>query len=137
MSFLVHVKDGQFAVSSGRNTYHGKGLSRFDARPGDSSRLVIAVRDGDETAWHFGPGGIFDLCWHVGRIQQAMVIRCDDWNGACGTIVFEGVSHDGVPTQVIWTPDFDLTGWYDRHGGHGDPRVFHNTNQLSQDCGFY
>ncbi|CUH66174.1 hypothetical protein TG4357_02283 [Thalassovita gelatinovora] len=137
MSFLVYAKDGQFGISSGPNLTHAPGLSRFDTRPGNSTRLIIAVRDGDEMAWHFGPGGIFELCWHVGRIQQAMVIRCDDCNGRCGTIVFEGTNHDGNATRVIWTPDFDLTGWYDDHGKSGQPRFFHTSSRPSQDCGFY
>jgi len=110
--------DNEFAVSTGSNVGTTGNTSTFDNPPQGSKDLVITSLAGDDDPLLFELGDTYDVTWGGqgggGTILNAVVIRSDpapDGNGG-GVIVLEGTDDQGNPAQVVWTPGFDLEGWY-------------------------
>ena len=58
-------------------------------------------------------------------IEDAVVVRSDAAPGQGGVIVFEGTDENGDPAQIVWTPDFDLEGWYwDNYNPSAEPGFY-------------
>jgi hypothetical protein len=116
MSFTIAATDNQFAVSTGSNVDTTANSSTFDNPPTGSKDLLITTKEGDPDPRLFEIGDTYDVSWGGqvggGIIQDAVVVRSDAAPSEGGVVVFEGVDENGDLAQVIWTPDFDLEGWY-------------------------
>ncbi|WP_050931386.1 Hint domain-containing protein [Aestuariivita boseongensis] len=118
MTVLFYALDNEFAAATGSNVNAYGTSSIFDYPPNSSMDLVIEVQEGDTDFRLFEIGDTYSVSWGGsgggGSIQDAVVIRSDlapDGSGG-GIIVFEGVDDTGSTAQIIWTPGFDLEGWY-------------------------
>ncbi|GAB5447091.1 Hint domain-containing protein [Gymnodinialimonas sp.] len=128
--------DSSFATASGSNIGAQDGLSYFDDPPSSSTNLSISSNAGDPDPYTFEPGETYDISWSGdggGQIEDATVIRSDDWGGEQGIVVFEGTnSITGELFQIVWTPNFDLQQWYDNSGaGPGQPAGFYTSDRSS------
>lgn len=119
MTLIFYGIDNEFAVASGANVGTEPNQSTFDNPPQGSKDLIVTVRDGDDDPRLFEIGDTYDVNWGGqlggGTMLNAVVVRSDlapDGDGTSGIIVFEGVDDQGNIAQVIWTPGFDLEGWY-------------------------
>ncbi|MDQ7070418.1 MAG: Hint domain-containing protein [Rhodobacterales bacterium] len=134
MVFSISANDGEFSLSTGGNVNSGVGTSGFDGAPADSVNLVITTVEGDNDPRLFEVGDAYDLSWGNDpggfSIDNAVVIRSDSTpTGVGGGIVFEGLDASGALVQVIWTPDFDLTGWYADATAGGGTAGFYTSDQ--------
>lgn len=133
-SFTIQGVDNEFAVSTGDNVGVGENSSTFDNPPNGSKDLLITTKDGDPDPRLFEIGDIYEVAWGGqgggGVITDAAVVRSDAAPGDGGIIVFEGLDSDGNVAQVIWTPDFDLEGWYaDNYNPSAEPQFYTNDTQ--------
>lgn len=117
MGFTITAQDSQFAVASGANLNIVPGSSQFDTPPVDVTDLSITTLDADPDPRLFEIGDTYDLSFRdqfgtLHTISGASVTRSDS-AGAGGVIVFDGQDQLGDTYHLIWTPDFDLQGWYD------------------------
>ncbi|WP_377509228.1 Hint domain-containing protein [Octadecabacter sp. R77987] len=116
MSYTYAPPDHEFAVSTGSNVNSGPGTSTFDNPPTSSTDLFVSTNPGDPTPTIFSIGDTYDVSWGGagggGSIEDAVVIRSDEAPGGGGAIVFEGLDENGDLAQVVWTPEFNLEGWY-------------------------
>lgn len=122
--------DNEFAASTGDNVNVTENTSRFDNPPSGSKDLVVTSNDGDSDPRLFELGETYDVSWGGqgggGFIEDAVVIRSDETpDGQGGIIVFEGTDENGEPAQIIWTPDFDLEGWYKENYNPSDEPQFY------------
>lgn len=116
MSFSFQAEDGQFVTSTGGNATPDARTTRFDGAPEASKGLVITPKAGDTDPRFFEVGDTYDLSWDGGNIADATVVRSDAV-GEDGIVGFSGSDVNGEPALVLWTPDFDLQGWYESVGG--------------------
>ncbi|MCA0871684.1 Hint domain-containing protein [Seohaeicola saemankumensis] len=136
MSTLTfYADDTEFAGATGSNVNVAPGRSVFDNPPSAFLDLTITSNPGDEDPRLFEVGDTYDLNWGGfgggGSIEDAVVVRSDMAPGDGGIIVFEGTNQSGELTQIIWTPDFNLEGWYwDHYNPSADPQ-FHTVDQNS------
>ncbi len=126
--------DNEFAVATGRNVNSGPGRSTFDYPPNGTFNLVVTSHPDDSNPNLFGLGETYSLSWTGngggGTIQEATIIRSDAApGGEGGIIVFEGVTDKGDLVHVVWTPDFDLEGWYWDNFSAGASPGFHTVDQ--------
>lgn len=126
--------DNEFAVASGRNVNSGPGRSTFDYPPNGTFNLVVTSHPDDTNPNLFEVGETYSLSWTGngggGTIQNATIIRSDAAPGGDGgIIVFEGVTDKGELVHVVWTPDFDLEGWYWDHFSARASPGFHTVDQ--------
>ncbi|MGB0660392.1 MAG: Hint domain-containing protein [Mangrovicoccus sp.] len=109
------TNDTEFAIASGSNVYVNASESRFDAEPGQWTGLTVTPKPGDPNPYTVEVGDIYDITWSglsTGELLNAQVVR-SDIAGSGGLIVFEGTdSNDGTLKHVLWTPDYDLQGWW-------------------------
>lgn len=118
MPFTIEGLDTEFAASTGTNVDTSPNSSRFDNPPQGSQDLRITTNAGDNDPRLFELGDTYDITWGGqgggGSIEDAVVIRSDPSpdGGTTGIVVFSGVDENGDPAQIIWTPGFDLEGWY-------------------------
>lgn len=129
MALIYYGIDNEFAVATGSNVGTSPNRSRFDNPPQGSKDLVITVQDGDDDPRLFEIGDTYDVSWGGqgggGTILNAVVVRSDAAPGGGGVIVLEGTDENGDPAQVIWTPGFDLEGWYaDNFNPSNEPEFF-------------
>jgi hypothetical protein len=134
MSFTIAGTDNQFAVSTGSNVDTTANSSTFDNPPSGSKDLLITTNEDDPNPRLFEIGDTYDVSWGGqgggGTIQDAVVVRSDAAPGDGGVVVFEGVDENGDPAQVIWTPDFDLEGWYsDNFNPSNEPQFYTEDTQ--------
>lgn len=143
MPFTFNTVDNEFAVSTGANVDAGPGTSTFDNPPNGSKDLVITTNEGDDDPRLFEIGDTYDVSWGGqiggGTIEDAVVVRSDpapDGTGS-GIIVFEGLDENGDLAQVIWTPGFDLEGWYnDNYNPSAEPQFYTDDTNASYDHRF-
>ncbi|MFY0680762.1 MAG: Hint domain-containing protein [Thalassovita sp.] len=133
MPLTITAEDAEFALSTGRNLYSGRGTSKFDGSPSDSTGLVIRANDGDDEARLFEVGDSYDISWDGGTLGDAVVIRSDGQADKYGIVVFEGRDAEGDLTQVLWTPDFNLDHWYDSNTARGARCSFYNSDKQKYD----
>ncbi len=122
MSRTVYALDTEFAVASGGNVNDGTGTSSFDAPPGATHGLAIDLPDRNRLG--FGAGDRVRLTLGDVPFPDATVIRADRLSGGAPALVFEAIDPQGDPAQVVWTPGFDLAGWYAAKAGDGPAPVF-------------
>ncbi|MEM7490764.1 MAG: Hint domain-containing protein [Pseudomonadota bacterium] len=128
----IYAVDNEFAASTGDNVDTTPNSSTFDNPPNGSKDLVVSSNSGDPNPFQFNLGEAYDVSWGGqgggGSIQDAVVIRSDaapDGGLGGGIIVFEGIDDNGDPAQIIWTPDFDLEGWYnDNYNPSMEPQFY-------------
>ena len=121
--------DNEFAVATGSNVGTTENSSTFDNPPNGSKDLVITSHADDDDPRLFEIGDTYDVSWGGssggGTILNAVVVRSDEAPGGGGIIVLEGVDENGDPAQVIWTPGFDLEGWYnDNYNPSQEPQFY-------------
>ena len=132
--------DNEFALATGSNIGTTANTSTFDGPPSGSTDLVIASLAGDDDPLLFEVGDTYDVSWGGqgggGTMLNAVVIRSDpapDGNGG-GVIVLEGVDENGDPAQVVWTPNFDLEGWYNsNYSASREPQFYTEDRDASYD----
>lgn len=130
MALVFYGVDNEFAAATGDNVDVSPNTSRFDNPPSGSKDLVITAHGDDDDPRLFELGDTYDVSWGGqgggGTILNAVVIRSDPSpDGGGGIIVFEGVDEFGEPAQIIWTPDFDLEGWYnDNYNPSMEPEFY-------------
>lgn len=117
MVLIFYAVDNEFAVSTDGNVGYYIDSSVFDYPPQGSKDLVITSNDGSGDPREFAIGDTYDVSWGGqgggGTILNAVVIRSDAAPGENGGIVvLSGTDENGNPAEIIWTPDFDLEGWY-------------------------
>ncbi|SOB99435.1 Hint domain-containing protein [Rhodobacter maris] len=136
MTLTIYALDNQFAAATGSNVGSGSGTSTFDYPPNSSKDLVIQSQAGDASPYVFSPGDVYTISFGGNggdTIQNATVIRSDyiDYGGDTGyAVVFEGLDSKGELIQLVWTPEFDLEGWYWDNFSGGNPPGFY-TSDLS------
>lgn len=129
MSLSFYGVDEEFAAATGDNVRVTPTSSKFDYPPNSFTNLVITANPDDPDPRLFEIGDTYDLQW-VGTggarsIEDAVVVRSDMAPGGGGIIVFEGLDQNGVITQIIWTPDFDLQQWYwDNYNPSAEPQFY-------------
>lgn len=135
MQLQFYSEGDQFAASTGSNVNNGAGTSTFDYPPTATSDLFITSKDGDPDPRVFEVGDVYEVSWSGmgggATIVDAVVIRSDS-AGDGGAVVFEGVDENGDVAQVVWTPDFDLNGWYFDNFSGGNSPGFYTTDQNSE-----
>ncbi|PTX57072.1 Hint domain-containing protein [Litoreibacter ponti] len=130
MPIVFNGVDNEFAASTGSNVNVTENTSRFDNPPNGSKDLVITSNEGDTDPRLFELGDAYDVSWGGqgggGYMEDAVVIRSDmSPDGVGGIIVFEGTDENGDLAQIIWTPDFDLEGWYnDNYNPSDEPQFY-------------
>ncbi|MFL4471376.1 Hint domain-containing protein [Tateyamaria armeniaca] len=130
MTITYYGLDNEFAASTGDNVDTTENSSTFDNPPQGSKDLVITSNADDDDPRVFELGDTYDVSWGGqgggGSITDAVVVRSDlAPNGEGGIIVFEGVDENGDPAQIIWTPGFDLEGWYsDNYNPSMEPQFY-------------
>lgn len=133
MTKTIYAIDNEFAAATGSNVNALPGQSRFDYPPNGSKDLVITSNSDDDNPFTFELGDTYDITFggHGGTtLADAVVIRSDIVSGGGGpAVVFEGADPNGDLVQVVWTPDFDLEGWYWSNFSGGTPPVF-NTSDM-------
>ena len=112
MSIQIETEDREFVTSTGANASPNSRTTPFDGAPEASTGLVISAQSGDPDPRLFEVGDRYDIRWDGGRIDDAEVVRSDAV-GEGGIVGFSGLDENGDPALVLWTPDFDLQGWYD------------------------
>ncbi|MBL4769297.1 MAG: Hint domain-containing protein [Rhodobacteraceae bacterium] len=117
MALVFYAIDNEFATSTGSNIGAYSNSSIFDYPPQGSKDLVITATSGSGDPRLFDIGDTYDVRWggHSGggTILNAVVVRSDAAPGEDGgIIVLSGTDENGDPAEIIWTPDFDLEGWY-------------------------
>lgn len=127
--------DNEFAAASGDNVNYDPNYSYFDYPPNSTKYLVLTSNPGDPDPYTFETGETYDLTWQGnggGSIEDATVIRSDDWGNGQGVIVFEGInSSTGKLVQIVYTPNFDLEKWYwSNGGGPSSPNGFYTADQM-------
>ncbi|MEM7642423.1 MAG: Hint domain-containing protein [Pseudomonadota bacterium] len=135
----IYAVDNEFAASTGSNAGTTPNSSTFDNPPNGSKDLVVSSNSGDPNPFKFFLGETYDVSWGGqgggGSIQDAVVIRSDaapDGGAGGGIIVFEGTDDNGDIAQIIWTPDFDLEGWYnDNYNPSMEPQFYTQDQQAS------
>lgn len=129
MALEFNGNDGEFAISTGSNIGAGSDSSTFDTPLDAVSNLVVTVQDGDSDPRLFEIGDTYDLQWGGSNgytILNAVVIRSDSVPGDhAGVIVFQGVNEYGDPVELIWTPGYDLEGWYNDNYDYYDVLGFY------------
>lgn len=135
MAFTIEGVDNEFAASTGNNVNTTLNSSTFDNPPQGSKDLMITTKDGDPSPREFEIGDTYEISWGGqggGLITDAVVIRSDaapDGAGG-GIIVFEGLNESGEIAQIIWTPGFDLEGWYsDNYNPSAEPQFYTEDTQ--------
>ncbi|MEQ6202606.1 Hint domain-containing protein [Sulfitobacter sp. HNIBRBA2951] len=143
MSIEFIGQDNQFGVATRDNVGTAEGQSTFDNPPQGSKDLVVTTKDGDTDPRLFELGDTYDVSWggQVGgsTIIDAVVVRSDPVgaDGTAGVIVFEGVDENGEVAQVIWTPGFDLEGWYaDNYNPSAEPQFYTTDSNAAYDHRF-
>lgn len=116
MGFQITGQNNQFATASGLNLDVQPGSSRFDGAPSTTTDLIITTKDADPDPRLFEVGDTYDLSFRDSlgvqhTILNASVSRSDS-AGAGGVIVFQGQDQFGSTYHLVWSPDFDLEGWY-------------------------
>ncbi|MFT7592703.1 MAG: hypothetical protein ACI8R4_000010 [Paracoccaceae bacterium] len=91
----------------------------ISANPGDTDPRLFEVGDTYDVSFG-GTGGA--------TLEDAVVLRSDSAPGGGGIIVFSGTDQNGDATQVVWTPDFELNGWYWDHYHPWAEPGFYNTD---------
>lgn len=136
LPITITALDNEFAISSGSNLNNGPGTSTFDYPPNSTSDLTITSNQGDGSPFQFSVGDTYDLTYSGnsggGTLQDAVVVRSDfvDINGdQGGAVVFQGLDGNGELVQVVWSPDFDLEGWYWANHDPQNPPGFYTTDQ--------
>lgn len=135
MTITINSIDAEFAVATGSNVDSGDGTSTFDYPPTSSSNLTIISNSGDPSPGQFSLGDTYDLTYgnggggKGGTFDDAMVIRSDELPGGGHIVVFEGTNADDDIEQIVWTPGFDLEGWYFDNFDQGNPPQFYTTDQ--------
>lgn len=133
MPLVVFAIDTQFAASTGANVNSGAGTSSFDYPPNGTKDLVISSNPGDPGPYLFELGDTYDLSWGGsgggGTIEDATVIRSDILPSGGAVVVFEGTDDNGELAQIVWTPDFDLEGWYWTYYTPSSNPGFHTVDQ--------
>lgn len=132
--------DNEFAASTGSNVNSGSGISTFDYPPNSTKDLLVTSNPGDSSPNTFDVGDTYDLSWSGhgggGVLEDASVIRSDAAPGEGGIIVFEGTDENGDLVHVVWSPGFDLEGWYwgnydEETAEEGGSPGFYTTDQNS------
>jgi len=130
---IFEAPNNEFAVATGSNV-NGWRTSTFDFPPGSTTDFVVSSNSGDSSPNEFSLGDTYDLSWGEGggssTIEDAVVIRSDPLTGDGGVIVFEGYDESGNLAQVVWSPDFDLEGWYWDNFSGGNSPGFYTTDQV-------
>lgn len=135
MTITINAIDSEFAVATGSNVNSGTGTSTFDYPPTSSNGLVITSNAGDPSPGQFSLGDTYDLTYgnggggKGGTFDDAVVIRSDELPGGGHVVVFEGTNQDGDLEQIVWTPEFDLEGWYFDNFNQGNAPQFYTTDQ--------
>ncbi|SDO09165.1 Hint domain-containing protein [Lutimaribacter pacificus] len=135
MAFSIFAAGNKFATATGANINSGGNTSGFDYPLSAWQGLVITAKDGDADPRRFDIGDTYDLRLEGAdgtlSIANATVIRSDAPPPAdgCGAVMFEGQDQDGNPVQVIWTPGFDIDGWYSDNFVGSTPPRFYSTDQ--------
>lgn len=122
MVVVINAINNEFAVSSGSNVNVTTAYSYFDYPPNSTKDLVITSNDGDPSPYEFGVGDRYDLSWSgnggASALEDATIIRSDYVGPGQGAVVFEGTdTSSGELVQLVWSPGFDLEGWYWSNGG--------------------
>lgn len=138
MTITINAIDSEFAVSTGSNVNSGDGTSTFDYPPTSSKGLVITSNANDLSPETFSLGDTYDLVYgnggggKGGTFEDAVIIRSDELPDGGHVVVFEGTNQDGELEQIVWTPDFDLEGWYFDNFDQGNSPQFHTVDQDAQ-----
>lgn len=133
--FTIQGIDNEFAASTGSNVNTTENSSTLDNPPDGSKDLLITTQEGDPDPRSFDIGDTYDISWGGqgggGTILNAVVIRSDQApDGEGGVIVFEGTDENGDPAQIIWTPGFDLEGWYqENYNPSAEPQFYTEDTQ--------
>ena len=98
-------------------------------RPTAPFDLIVQSNPGDSNPNLFEVGETYDVSWSGSGggsvLEDAVVVRSDAAPGEGGIIVFEGLDQNGDLAQIVWTPDFDLEGWYfDNFNGGNSPGFY-------------
>ena len=135
MPLIINAIDTEFAISTGSNINSGSGTSSFDYPPTTSTDLVITANAGDPSPGTFEIGDTYDLSFDgmagTRTIEDAVVLRSDPISvgGSSGhAVVFEGTDDNGDLVQLVWTPGFDLEGWYSDNFNSGSSPGFYNAD---------
>lgn len=116
MTLKFYPIDNEWASSTGSNVYSGGSSSQFDYPPNAMYDMVITPASSDADPRTFEIGDTVDVSYSVLGINvtldDAVVIRSDAAPDGGGIIVFEGTNNFGQIEHLVWTPEFDLEGWY-------------------------
>ncbi len=130
MVVVINAVNNEFAIASGSNVNVTTEYSYFDYPPNSTRDLVITSNEGDPSPYEFGVGDAYDLSWSgnggTTTMADATIIRSDYVGPGQGAVVFEGLdSGSGELVQLVWSPGFDLEGWYWSNGGsRSQPNAF-------------
>ena len=135
MVVVISAINNEFAIASGSNVNVTSAYSYFDYPPNSTKDLVITANEGDASPYEFGVGDSYDLSWSgnggASTLEDAIIIRSDYVGPGQGAVVFEGTDGEsGELVQLVWSPGFDLEGWYWSNGGSpSTPNAFWTTDQ--------
>ncbi|WP_299649720.1 Hint domain-containing protein [uncultured Tateyamaria sp.] len=139
MPLTFYAEDNEFAAATDDNVNSGDGTSTFDYPPTSTKNLVITSHADDDDARLFEVGETYTLSFQGNggtSIENATVIRSDPLTGNEGAVVFEGLNPQGDLVQVVWSPNFDLEGWYFDNFDQGQSPGFYTTDQDAQQYSF-
>lgn len=129
--------DHEFAAANGSNVNFSGSWSYFDHPPNSTKDLIISSNEGDPDPYTFETGETYDISWKGhggGEMEDATVIRSDDWGNGQGVVIFEGInSNTGELFQMVWSPNFELEEWYWANGGGpSSPNAFWTGDQMKE-----
>lgn len=128
MAITFTAGDNQFGTATGSNVNTTGGTSTFDDPPIQSTNLLITPNAGDPSPRTVELGDQYDVSFDLGgttfTLEDATVLRTDSLGGNQGVVVLEGNDQNGDLAQVVWTPNYDLQGWYDANSEDGTPGFY-------------
>ncbi|WP_299287191.1 Hint domain-containing protein [uncultured Tateyamaria sp.] len=128
MPTTFYAEDSEFGTATGRDASAGDGTAVFDERMAGCRNLVITSH-GEDDSGQFRVGDRYALSLNRAAVEDAVVVHCEMRLGRPSAIVFEGTKPQGTVMRVVWTPDFDLTGWHEAHKAAGRSTGFYSAYQ--------
>ncbi|WP_299152203.1 Hint domain-containing protein [uncultured Tateyamaria sp.] len=128
MPTTFYAEDSEFGTATGWDSSAADGTAVFDERMSGSRNLVITPH-GEDDSGQFRLGDRYALTFNRAVLEDTVVIQREMRPGRVGAIVFEGTKPQGTVMRVVWTPDFDLTGWHEAHKAAGRSTGFYCTCQ--------
>ncbi|MCJ7871553.1 Hint domain-containing protein [Phaeobacter sp. J2-8] len=133
MPLSFTATNSEFSTATGSNIGRYGTSSAFDGPPSETSNLQVTANSGDSDPRLFEIGDSYDVQFDGPggpvTIEDAVVVRSDNAPGEAGIVVLSGQDQNGVPVEVLWTPSYNLQGWYDAASGTTSRVGFFNTDR--------